>query len=66
MVPEAKAVKLIEIYFYICEKHDNEFKYCCVRFSNNNRPELTDQETMANAKFTLPLNFKGICNIFHT
>ena len=46
MVPEAKAVKLIEIYFYICEKYDYEFKYCCERFSNNNQPELTDQEIM--------------------
>lgn len=46
MIPEAKAVKLIEIYFYICERYEKDLKYCCERFSNNNKPELTDQEIM--------------------
>jgi hypothetical protein len=46
MIPEAKAVKLIEIYIYICERYEEELKYCCERFTNNNQPELTDQEIM--------------------
>ena len=46
MILEAKAVKLIEIYFYICERYEEELKYCCERFSNNDQPELTDQEIM--------------------
>lgn len=38
--------KLIEIYFYICEKYEKNLKYCCQRYSNNNKPEFTDQEAM--------------------
>lgn len=38
--------KLIEIYFYICEKFETDLQYHCQRFSNNNNPELTDQEIM--------------------
>lgn len=46
MIIKAKATKLIEIYFYICERYEEELKFCCERFSNNNKPELTDQEIM--------------------
>ena len=47
MILEAKALKLIEIYFYICKRYDEDLKFCCERFSkNNNQPELTDQEIM--------------------
>jgi len=46
MVPEAKAVKLIEIYLYVCKRFDEDLKYCCQRFSNNANPELTDEEVM--------------------
>ncbi len=46
MIPEAKAVKLINIYLYICERYEQDLKYCCQRFSNNNKPDLTDQEIM--------------------
>ena len=35
MIPEAKAVKLINIYLYICERYEQDLKYCCERFSNN-------------------------------
>jgi len=46
MVPETNAVKLIKIYFYICERYEQDLKYCCERFSNNDQPNLTDQEIM--------------------
>ena len=46
MIPETKAIKLIEIYFYICKRYDEELKYYCERFSNNDEPEFTDQEIM--------------------
>lgn len=46
MILEAKALKLIEIYFYICKRYEEDLKYCCERFSNNDQPELTDQEIM--------------------
>jgi len=46
MVPEAKAIKLIQIYFYICKRYEEDLKYCCERFSNNDKPVLTDEEIM--------------------
>jgi len=53
MIPEAKAVKLIKIYFYICERYEEDLKYCCERFSNNDQPELTDQEIMTIYLYTI-------------
>ena len=53
MIPEAKAVKLIEIYFYISKRYDEDLKYCCERFSNNDKPALTDQEIMTIYLFTV-------------
>jgi len=53
MIPEAKAVKLIEIYFYIDERYNEDLKYCCERFSNNKKPVLTDQEIMTIYLFTI-------------
>lgn len=46
MIPKDKEYKLIEIYFYICEKYENNLQFSCERFSNNNKPEFTDQEIM--------------------
>ncbi len=46
MIPEVKALKLIEIYLYVCKRYDEDLKHYCERFSNNNKPELTDQEIM--------------------
>ncbi len=53
MILEAKAVKLIEIYFYICERYEKDLKYSCERFSNNDQPELTDQEIMTIYLYTM-------------
>lgn len=46
MIPQASAIKLIKIYFYVDEQWKVDLKYLCERFSNNNQPELTDQEIM--------------------
>lgn len=46
MIPQANAIKLIKIYFYICDQWEADLKYLCERFSNNNQPGLTDQEIM--------------------
>lgn len=46
MITEDNKDKLIKIYSYICEKFENDLKYCCQRHSNNNEPEFTDQEAM--------------------
>ena len=46
MIIEAKAVKLIQIYFFVEKSFEENLKYCCERFSNNDKPELTDIEIM--------------------
>jgi len=46
MIIEAKAIKLIEIYLFVCKRYEEELQFCCERFTNNNNPELTDQEIM--------------------
>lgn len=46
MINQAKAVKLIKIYQYVCDKYEEELQYHCQRFTNNNQPEFTDQEIM--------------------
>ncbi|MCF8309515.1 MAG: transposase [Bacteroidales bacterium] len=53
MVPEAKIVKLIEIYFYVCERYEKDLKYQCQRFSANDEPILTDQEIMTIYLYTI-------------
>jgi len=53
MITKNKEAKLIEIYFYICEKFEKDLKYCCQRYSNNNNPEFTDQETMTVYLYTI-------------
>jgi hypothetical protein len=45
MISKDNGDKLVRIYFFICDKFE-ELKYYCERFSNNNQPELTDQEVM--------------------
>ena len=46
MIPELKTLKLIEIYLYVCKTYEEDLKYYCERFSNNDKPEFTDQEIM--------------------
>ena len=53
MNTKEKEDKLIEIYFYVCEKFEYDLKYCCQRFSNNNKPDFTDQEIMTIYLYTI-------------
>ena len=46
MISQVKADNLVKIYFHVCEKYENELKFSCMRFSNNDEPEFTDQEAM--------------------
>ncbi len=39
-----KDYKLVKIYDYVCEKFEKHLQFECERFSNNNKPKLTDQE----------------------
>lgn len=36
----------MEIFFYVTEKYENELKFLCERFSNNNEPKFSDVELM--------------------
>lgn len=53
MIPQAKALKLIKIYFYIDKKYNEDLQFCCKRFSNNDKPELTDVEIMTIYLYTI-------------
>ena len=46
MISREKEYKLIAIYLYICDLYESALKYDCQRFSNNTKPEFTDQELM--------------------
>ena len=46
MLPEAKALQLIAIYYYVCEQYETKLQYLVQRFSNNNKPVFTDPEIM--------------------
>lgn len=53
MIPKAKALKLISIYLYICKLHNEELKFMTQRYTNNDKPEFTDQEIMTLYLFTI-------------
>jgi len=53
MINQAKALKLIKLYQYVCDKYDSELQFYCQRFTNNNRPEFTDQEVLTIYLFVL-------------
>jgi len=36
--------KLVKIYDYVCQKFEENLSYECQRFSNNDKPDFTDQE----------------------
>ena len=38
--------KLVKIYYYVCEKFEEDLQYRCERFCNNKKPKLTDQEIL--------------------
>jgi hypothetical protein len=46
MINQTKALKLIKIYSIIFDRFEKDLKYTCERFSNNDKPNLTDQEIM--------------------
>lgn len=56
-----KDYKLVKIYCYVCEKHEDSLQYICQRFSNNSEPKLTDQEIMTIYLFAM--HYQGIFRI---
>jgi hypothetical protein len=65
MIPKAKELKLIAIYLYICSLYDNNLKYSCMRFSNNNEPEFTDQEILTIYLFAMHVEQRFKINQIH-
>lgn len=53
MIHQTLATKLIKIYDYICKKYESSLKFHCERFSNNCRPEFTDEEVLTIYLFTV-------------
>ena len=53
MFPTDNKLKLVQIYFFVCEQYENNLKYLCERFSNNKEPEFTDQEAMTIYLFSM-------------
>lgn len=41
-----KPLKLIALYYYICECYDTELRWICQRFSNNSSPVFRDEECL--------------------
>ena len=46
MIIQTKALKLVKIYLSIFERFEKDLQYTCMRFSNNNKQDLTNQEIM--------------------
>lgn len=46
MITSEKAMKLIKIYSYVCERYEHELKYLCERHSNNKVPIFSDEELL--------------------
>jgi len=44
MISKEKELKLICIYLYICDIYDSNLRSAFERFSNNSKPDFTDQE----------------------
>jgi len=58
MIPTDKKIKLVKIYLYVCDHFDNEWKYLCERFSNNNKPEFSDQEAITIYLYAMHLEYR--------
>lgn len=52
MISKDKDDKLVRIYCFICDQF-KELEFYCERFSNNNKPEFTDQEIMTIYLYTI-------------
>jgi len=58
MIPTDKKIKLVKIFFYICDHYDKEWKYFCERFSNYNKPEFSDQEAITIYLYAMHLEYR--------
>lgn len=47
MIDQATQSKLIKIYYFVCDLFEKDLQFQCLRYSNNNLPEFTDQEIIS-------------------
>lgn len=47
MIPKDKALKLIKIYIYVCSQYSETLNCYCQRYSNNSKPQFSDEEILA-------------------
>ena len=47
MIPKDKAIKLIKIYMYVCSQYSETLNCYCQRYSNNSKPQFSDEEILA-------------------
>jgi len=45
-MPDNQALKLIAIYLTISDLYESDLQFVCQRFTNNSKPEFTDQEVI--------------------
>lgn len=46
MIPKDKALKLIKIYMYVCSQYQETLNCYCQRYSNNSKPQFSDEEIL--------------------
>lgn len=61
MISKEKELKLISIYFFVCDLHEKELSETCQLFSNNASPEFIHQQTMT--IYFLPVLEQGYFSI---
>jgi hypothetical protein len=47
MIPKVKELKIMAMYLYISDVYKCDLMYSCQQFSNNSKPEFTDEEVIA-------------------
>lgn len=50
----------MKIYDFVCTKYEEHLQFKCERFTNNNKPKLTDQEIIT---ILFVMHHQGIFNI---
>lgn len=66
MIIKNNEAKLIEIYMYICDFYEKDLKFHCQRFSNNDKPEFTDQEVLTIYIYSIYHEQRFKCKQIHT
>ncbi len=66
MIIKNNEAKLIKIYMCICEYFEKDLKFHCQRFSNNDKPEVTDQEVLTIFIYSIYYEQRFKCKQIHT